>query len=197
MIVSLSRIGAGLVFMPRTKYLLTTAQEKELWRLSRFYWREAQRCDTAKGYLAGCAMLGSAIECALILFTNVYFDEAFKTQTATKKKLGTKPLLKWSLADLIDVAREANWLKSGLKLGSRFRNQKRDKIGDYVDLLRSVRNLIYPSRYAQDHRGKRVTKKYFDHCGEILGLARDCLEEKIHADLWPILMPGIPRGSRA
>ena len=158
--------------MPKGKYPLTNAQEKELWRLSRFYWREAGRCNTAKAYLAGCAMLGSAIECALILCTNLYFDEALKTPTAIKKKLGTKSLLKWSLADLIDVAREASWLQSGLRPGMRFRNQKSAKIGDYVDLLRSVRNLIHPSRYAQDHRGKRVTKRYFDYCEEILGLAR-------------------------
>jgi hypothetical protein len=183
-------------FVPRTKFPLTKAQEKELYRLSRFYWREATRCASAKAYLAACTMLGSATECLLILFTNVYFDEALKTPTAIKKKLGTKSLLRWSLQDLIDVARDARWLKSGLKPGTRFKHQKSAKIGDYVDMLRAIRNLIHPLRYAQDHSGQRVTKRYFDHCDEILSLARDWLVERIHADLWPVLMPGIPRGRR-
>jgi hypothetical protein len=46
---------------------LTEDEEKELWRVNRFYWREAERCEEAKAYLAGCVMLGSALENILIL----------------------------------------------------------------------------------------------------------------------------------
>jgi hypothetical protein len=42
-------------------------EEKEFYRLSRFYWKEAVRCEEAKAYLAGCVMLGSALETLLIL----------------------------------------------------------------------------------------------------------------------------------
>jgi hypothetical protein len=41
---------------------LTDEEQKELYRLSRFYWKEAQRCDKAQAYLAGSVMLGSALE---------------------------------------------------------------------------------------------------------------------------------------
>jgi len=41
---------------------LTEDQEKELYRLNRLYWREAVKCERAEAYLAGCVMLGSALE---------------------------------------------------------------------------------------------------------------------------------------
>ena len=41
---------------------LTDEQEKELWRPNKFYFQEAKRCESAKPYLAGCVMLGSALE---------------------------------------------------------------------------------------------------------------------------------------
>ncbi len=63
--------------MPFT--MLTDEEEKELNRLSRFYWREAMRCQKAKAYLAGCVMLGSALETLLILMVNVFSDEAEQT----------------------------------------------------------------------------------------------------------------------
>ena len=37
--------------------ILTDEEEKELYRLSRFYWQEALRCEKTR--LAGCVMLGS------------------------------------------------------------------------------------------------------------------------------------------
>jgi hypothetical protein len=55
---------------------LREAQVKELSRLQRFYWAEAKRCESAKAHLAGCVMLGSAVECLLLLFADIYFDEA-------------------------------------------------------------------------------------------------------------------------
>lgn len=42
-------------------------EEKELHRLMGRYHREAERCDDAKAYLAGCAMAAAAMETALLL----------------------------------------------------------------------------------------------------------------------------------
>ena len=55
---------------------LTDEEKKELYRLNRFYWKEARRCERAKAYLAGCVMLGSALETLLILMINCHSDEA-------------------------------------------------------------------------------------------------------------------------
>jgi hypothetical protein len=50
---------------------LTEDQEKELWRLQRYYWKEALRCEDAEAYLAGCVMLGSALETILVLMISL------------------------------------------------------------------------------------------------------------------------------
>jgi hypothetical protein len=50
---------------------LSEDEEREFWRLYRFYWREAERCEEANSYLAGCVMLGSALEALLVLMINV------------------------------------------------------------------------------------------------------------------------------
>jgi hypothetical protein len=193
--------------VPRIKFPLTHAQERELYRLYRLYWREASRCETDKAYLAGCVMLGSALECLLLLFTHVHHDEAMQTRTAVEKKLKIERLLRWDLAQLVGVAKDTKWLPYGLKLYKRRTpkgeievrskwNPRKAKIGDYVTVLRDIRNLVHPGRYAREHRGTRITKKYFDGCEEVLTIGRDWLLEKIYADLWPTLMPGISRGPK-
>ena len=54
-------------------------QERELYRLMRFYWAEARRCEESKAYLAGRAMLGSALEAILMLMVNAHLEEAEAT----------------------------------------------------------------------------------------------------------------------
>jgi hypothetical protein len=89
---------------------LTEDEEKELWRLQRYYWKEAQRCEEGKAYLAGCVMLGSALETILILMISLYDDEADQTGRVPHHKGEPKPLLKWDFIDLIAVAKTAGWL---------------------------------------------------------------------------------------
>jgi len=141
-------------------------------------------------------MFGSAIECLLILFTDVYFDEALKTQRAINDNLTKKPLLDWSLSQLLGVAKDARWLPRGLKIYRRrvpatgkkivVRSKwdsRKAKIGDYVKFVQDVRNLVHPARYAHDHRGKRITKTYFDHLDEVCEVAGDVLIQTIHKDI--------------
>jgi hypothetical protein len=61
---------------------VTDDEQKELWRLERFYWKEAIRSKEAKAYLAGCVMLGSALETILILMIDVHLEEAEKSPLA-------------------------------------------------------------------------------------------------------------------
>jgi hypothetical protein len=72
---------------------LTDEKEKELYRLQRLYWREALRCEEAKAYLAGCIILGSALETLLILMVNCFSDEADQTGKTPVHKDKPKPLL--------------------------------------------------------------------------------------------------------
>jgi len=153
---------------------LTEDQEKELWRLQRYYWKEALRCEEAKAYLAGCVMLGSALETILILMISLYDDEADRTGKAPLYKGKPKPLLKWDLIELIAVAKAAGWLPAGMELGDDW-DWKKARVGDFAEVVRMVRNLAHPARYLKDHPRGRVTNKYLQRQFDIVLACRDWL----------------------
>ena len=72
---------------------LTEDEEKELYRLQRYYWQEAIRCEQSKAYLAGCIMLGSTLEALRSLMVNCHDGEAERTGKILKNKKKPKPLL--------------------------------------------------------------------------------------------------------
>jgi hypothetical protein len=156
---------------------LTDEEEKELNRLSRFYWHEALRCEKAQAYLAGSVMLGSALETVLILMVNIYSDEVELTGKLPMKKGKPKPLLDWDLFELLRVAKAAEWLPSAVNLDDPAR------IGDYAEVVREVRNLAHPARYVKDHHRKRVTRKYLQLQFEVVLLCRDWLAKRNNKSL--------------
>jgi hypothetical protein len=153
---------------------LTEDEEKELWRLNRFYWKEARRCEEAKAYLAGCVMLGSSLENILILMISLYSEDADRTGKVPRRKDKPKPVLKWDLGELIAVAKAAGWLPAGLKFGDGW-NARKARVGDYAEVARQMRNLAHPARYLQDHPRGRVTKRYLQRQFEIVLACRDWL----------------------
>jgi hypothetical protein len=155
---------------------LTDEEEREFWRLYRFYWREAERCEEAEAYLAGCVMLGSTLEALLVLMINCYCDEAALTGHVPVRGGKPKPLLDWELAELLRVAKAANWLPAGLTLNDDW-NSKKAKVGDYAEVARMVRNLAHPGRYRKEHFRGRVTKKYLQRQFEVVDACRDGLAE--------------------
>jgi hypothetical protein len=161
---------------------LTDEEEKELYRLQRFYWREALRCEKINAYLAGCVMLGSALETLLILMVNIHADEAERTGKAPSKKGKTKALLDWNFADLLRVAKAAGWLPSGVDLGDDW-NGKKAQVGDHAEVVRMVRNLVHPARYTADHYRSRVTQKYLQRQFEVVLLCRDWLAARNNKSL--------------
>ncbi|MGC1294869.1 MAG: hypothetical protein WA869_07495 [Alloacidobacterium sp.] len=161
---------------------LTDEQERELSRLNQFYFQEAKRCESAKAYLAGCVMLGSALETLLTLMVNVYSDEAEKTGKVPMKKGRPKPLLDWQFIELLRVAKAAQWLPSALDLQDGWSGRKA-RIGDYAEVVRQVRNLAHPARYVEDHHRKRVTAKYLQRQFDVVLLCRDWLSKRNNESL--------------
>jgi hypothetical protein len=152
----------------------TENQEKELWRLYRFYWKEAHRCEAAKAYLAGCVMLGSALENLLILMISAHSEEIEKIETYPKKQNQPKPLLSWTLVELLKAAKDANWLPHHLQPGEKW-NSRKAKIGDYAEVVRMVRNLLHPARYLKDHQKSKITNKYLQRQFEVVLACRNWL----------------------
>jgi hypothetical protein len=157
---------------------LSEEEEREFWRLYRLYWREAERCEKAKAYLAGCIVLGSALEALLILMVNVYDEEAAATGRVPiqKKSKRPKPLLDWDLAELLRVAKAAQWLPAGLDLGDEW-NSRRAKVGDYAEVVRMVRNLVHAGRYRKEHFRGRITRRYLERQFEVVEACREWLAD--------------------
>jgi hypothetical protein len=84
--------------------------------------------------------------------------------------------------ELLAVARELNWLPAGLSLEAEW-NSAHAEIGDYVEVVRQIRNLIHPVRYANDFSRIRVTKKYLEACFEIVDSATDYLYLPVNESL--------------
>lgn len=151
--------------------------ERELYRLYKYYWREAERCQKAKAYLAGCVMLGSALETLLMLIVNVYPEEAEAAGLIPASGGKSKPLLKWNLQELLAVAKRAGWLPSNLRVGEDEWATRSAKVGDYAEVARMIRNLAHPARYHLDHSRKRVTAKFLEQQFEVVLACKEWLEK--------------------
>jgi hypothetical protein len=161
---------------------LSEELHKEVVQLARVYRREAEKCLDSKAFLAGCMMIGAALEALLLAFVNCYPDEASTSQAAPRRKGSVKPVFKWSLADLLAVAKERGWLHSGLSLDDEW-DDARAQIGDYGEVIRRIRNLVHPARYVSDFPRKRITACYLESCFEILEVAIDYLQNKIEGSI--------------
>jgi hypothetical protein len=161
---------------------LSDEEERELHRLSSYYWKEALRCEEAKAYLAGCVMLGSALETLLMLMVDAYGEEVKATGMIPMRDGKPLPLLRWDLGQLLKAAKAAGWLPSGLNPSDEWSTRKA-KVGDYAEVSRMTRNLAHPGRYVKDHARQRVTAKYLERQFEIALACRDWLAARNNKSL--------------
>ena len=127
-------------------------------------------------------MIGAAFEALLLSFADCYPDEAMSSKLAPRKKGRVKPLIDWSLSNLLDVAKDRNWLPAALSTDEDWDDAKA-QIGDYGEVIKQIRNLVHPARYATDMPRKRITKKYLEHSFEIIDVAIEYLMDKIGESL--------------
>jgi hypothetical protein len=164
---------SGLV-MPDDEY-------NELLRVVGMYRRQAEKCASAGAYLAGCIMIGAALEGALMAICNCYYDD-IPDDLKPQDKKKPLPFIKWGFFDLLDIARKLKWLPSGLNHGEEWSNKKAD-IGDYAEWVLRLRNLVHPARYVQDMPRRHVTERYYRSCEETFGSSIDYLVAKIGQSL--------------
>jgi hypothetical protein len=88
-----------------------------------------------------------------------------------------RPLLKWDLADLLKVAKAANWLPSGLTLGGDW-DRRKAKVGDYAEVVRMMRNLVHPAKYVKNRYRSRMTARHLRRQFEFVLLSCDWLAER-------------------
>lgn len=163
-------------------FALSTEQEKEIMPLAIQYKREAKKCFGAKAYLSGCVLMGAALEAILLSTANCFPEIVTSIKQAPKKNGKIKRLDRWTLMDLLAVAKELNWLPSGLSPEDEWISAN-VMIGDYVDVVRNIRNLIHPVRYLDHFGRKRFPKKYLEACFKIVDTAHEYLSSLIKDSL--------------
>ena len=164
------------------QFELTEDQFHELMRLCRLYRREANRSMDAKAYLAGCVMIGAALESDLLAMCNCYSDEIPEELIPKQRNGKPKHLLDWTFFQLLRIARECGWLRARLDPQDQW-NPKRAHIGDYAIVLKDIRNFVHASCHITNFLNSRITKRRMEMCFEILEVASNHLQAKLHGSL--------------
>lgn len=149
------------------------------------YYEEAKKCRDAKSYLAGCVMIGAALETDLILMCHCYSNEISKKvpNLIPQARGKYKSLLKWSFVELLNVVRGCGWLPAGLNSEKDAWDEVKADIGDYAIILKNIRNLVHPSRYITDLGRLKMDNNYLETCLETLEVANDYFYGKLETSL--------------
>jgi hypothetical protein len=106
----------------------------------RYRWEEAERCETARAWLAANILYGSILEATLHGWLGRMQPQALAARAAPQKTTARGkqkvPFSKWGLHDLISVAVELGLIDSTLTR--------------HASALRENRNLVHPSRQMEE-----------------------------------------------
>jgi hypothetical protein len=148
-------------------------QSKELWRLVDLYRAEAERCQRIGAYLAGCVMLGSALEAGLLLMAECHVKNVQASARLPRTKRGVaKPPQKWTLGELLDVGKAMTWLPAGP-----------GHVGDYASAVQKTRNLIHAGKYVTEYAGVDVGEEDYEKAYTVVQAAFDWLDNTICEEL--------------
>lgn len=176
----------------RVKLLeLSNDQLRELMKLMNLYHKEAERCQTVGASLAGCVMVGAALEAELTAMCCCFSDD-IPSELIPRRRGHPQPLLRWSLSDLLRVARELRWLPYEPELGVASKYRGKD-IGDYATGINEMRNLVHVGNYVRQFARQKVTVHSLGLTLEILQVASEHLQAKLHNSLREALGIGTKR----
>ncbi len=123
-------------------------------------------------------MLGATLEGSLLAMCDMFPGEAEAAISALPKERRPKGhLLRWGLNHLIPIAQHACWLPV------RERARGPHKIGDWVELLRDLRNLVHPGRHLREYPKARLRAVAFHNAREVFEAANDWILNRVYNDL--------------
>jgi hypothetical protein len=123
-------------------------------------------------------MLGAALEGSLLALCSLYPKEVAAAMAALPSDKRPKgPMDRWTLDNLIRVANHLGWLPQRKGTRGPF------KIGDWVQLLRDLRNLAHPGRHLREYPRITVAAVNFRSAEEVFEAANDWLYRKVERDL--------------
>lgn len=142
---------------------------QETIRLFKLYMQEAHRCREANAPLAGCVILASALEAALLIMCGSFPDEVLLYRQNHKGE-SLRPVEEWGLSKLLSLAKELKWLPCSEKNSEEI-DPGHALVGDYVELVRVIRNLVHPSIYLKEYAGESLSNKHLDLSFTVLNVA--------------------------
>jgi hypothetical protein len=150
-----------------------TRESRELWRLVDLYRAEAERCRESGAYLAGCVMLGSALEAGLLLMAECQVNNVRASTRVPKTNRGApKPPQRWTLGELLDVGKDMMWLPA-----------TPGDVGDYAWAVQKTRNLIHAGKYVTEYAGPDVGEEDYERTYTVVQAAFDWLDSRICDEL--------------
>lgn len=143
-----------------------------------FYRDEAAKCAEAEACLGGCVFLASALEASLLAMTRCFPEEVAHFVESTSTRGLSRPPKDWGLSQLLLVARGLGWLPNSENEDARL-DPTKAKVGDLVDVVRVVRNLIHPAIYLREYPGEQLDWKALEVSFRILDASCSCLAAKL------------------
>lgn len=155
--------------------------KKRYWKLVELigtYDRESERCAKVRAYYAACALQGAALEGLLLAMCDAFIDDVRTVlPTLPPEKRPKGPLTKWSLNDLIVIAKALDWLPS------RKSKWAKPKLGDWTELVKELRNLVHPGRHINSYPKHRMRKGHYSDAYAILRSVTSHLWDRIEPTL--------------
>ena len=151
---------------------------KKTLELFNLYVDEAQKCRHAGAPLAGSVLLASAMEAALLAMVQCFPDDVGRVVARYRSKELSRPASEWGLSQLLLIARSLDWLPSAGSPEDRL-DPRKAGIGDYVEVIRAIRNLVHPSIYLRECPDKSINERHLDLSFRVLEEACDHLSRTL------------------
>ncbi len=136
--------------------------------------KEAQRCAKVRAYYAACVLQAAVLEGLLMALCDGYVQGVSGYLSAMPERQRPKgQITNWTLDQLIKVALALNWLP--IRRGQRGPR----KIGDWLSLVKELRNLVHPGKHLRDYPNVRLRKAHFTDSFSIVRAATDHLWQEI------------------
>lgn len=142
--------------------------------LFEFYQQEARKCGDGGAYLAGGVLLASALEAALLAMAQCFPQDVKRAVRASGSKEMARPPEDLGLSQLLDIARRLDWLPSAGEPAANI-DPSKAQVGDYVEVIRALRNLVHPSVCLKEFDSVDVRPEHLDLLFRVLDAACDCL----------------------
>ncbi len=168
--------------MPESRHTVTNLPGPEtlaeVLKVFELYKDEAAKCAEADACLAGCVLLASALEASLLAMTRCFPVEVARFAASSKARELGRPASDWGLSQLLTVARGLRWLPESEETQARM-DPERAQVGDLVDVIRMVRNLIHPAIYLKDYEGERLDSRALEVSFRILDASCSSLTARL------------------